>query len=242
VRAKKNTRTPWSTVNHYRFRKLSRGWLREETVRMRARIFVTSLACTAALVSIQSFAQTPAGNGLRDPPTFASIGDQGARSRAIFTEAAKVITSPRCLNCHPAGDRPTQGNDLHVHMPPVTRGDVGMGVAGNTGSACHKGVNFRLNLRRKLRSKSRSVRNTSADFIGMVGKAARAVYNKVPSELKMAPRARMLKSVGITAVLGGILVLLAEAVLLAALMVMAGMCALGSMIGWLVGTLSLAKR
>jgi hypothetical protein len=66
----KNTRTPWSTVNRYRFRKLSRGWLREGTVRMRARIFVTSLVCTAALVSIQSFAQTPAGNGLRDPPTF----------------------------------------------------------------------------------------------------------------------------------------------------------------------------
>jgi hypothetical protein len=76
----------------------------------------------------------------------------------------------------------------------------------------------------------------------MVGKAARAVYNQVPSELKMAPRARMLKSVGITSVLGGILVLLAEAVLLAALMVMAGMCALGSMIGWLVGKISLAKR
>ena len=52
----------------------------------------------------------------------------------------------------------------------------------------------------------------------------------------------MPKSVGITAVLGGILTLLAEAVLLAALMVMAGMCALGSMIGWLVGKISLAKR
>jgi hypothetical protein len=53
----------------------------------------------------------------------------------------------------------------------------------------------------------------------MVGKATRAGYNQVPSGLKMAPRARMLKSVGITAVLGGILVLLAEAVLLASLMV-----------------------
>jgi hypothetical protein len=76
----------------------------------------------------------------------------------------------------------------------------------------------------------------------MVGKATRAGYNQVPSGLKMAPRARMLKSVGITAVLGGILVLLAEAVLLAALMVMAGMCVLGSMIGWVLGKSSLARR
>ena len=46
------------------------------------------------------------------------------------------------------------------------------------------------------------------------------------------PRAHVLKSIGITPVLGGILALLAEAVLLAALMVMAGICAVGSMIGW----------
>jgi hypothetical protein len=46
---------------------------------------------------------------LCDPSAFASIGDQAARSRALFAEAAKAITSPRCMNCHPAGDRPTQG-------------------------------------------------------------------------------------------------------------------------------------
>jgi hypothetical protein len=46
------------------------------------------------------------------------------------------------------------------------------------------------------------------------------------------PRAHVLKGVGITPVLGGVLALLAEAVLLAALMVMAGICAVGSMIGW----------
>ena len=62
-------------------------------------------------------------------------------------------------------------------------------------------------------------------------------------ELPMAQsKASVLKNVGITAVFGGILTLLVEAVLLAALMVMAGMCALGSMIGWLVGTISVAKR
>src|SRR5258707_15730659 len=111
---------------------------------MRAAILLASLAGAAALASIHSFAQTPDSSGLRDPSSFASISDQAARSRALFTEAAKVITSPRCLNCHPAGNRPTQGNDLHPHMPSVTRGADGVGVPGNTCSACHTGRNFTL--------------------------------------------------------------------------------------------------
>jgi hypothetical protein len=58
-------------------------------------------------------------------------------SRALFTEAAKVIMNPRCMNCHPASDRPTQGNDMHPHLPQVTRGADGGGVPGNTCGACH---------------------------------------------------------------------------------------------------------
>jgi hypothetical protein len=116
---------------------------------MRAAIFLISLAGAAALASIHSFAQTPAAQspaaaGLRDPSSFASIGDQAVRSRALFSEAAKVIMSPRCMNCHPAGDRPTQANDIHAHMPPVTRGDAGIGVPGNTCTACHTDHNFTL--------------------------------------------------------------------------------------------------
>ena len=121
---------------------------------MRAAIFVMSLAGAAALAAVQSVAQTlvaPPG-GLRDPASFASIGDEAARSRALFGEAAKVIMSPRCMNCHPAGDRPTQGNDMHVHMPPVTRGAGGDGVAGNTCGACHTDRNFTLAERSTYRS------------------------------------------------------------------------------------------
>jgi hypothetical protein len=45
--------------------------------------------------------------------------------------------NPRCVNCHPAGEHPLQGNDQHIHMPPVSRGVGGEGVAGNTCGACH---------------------------------------------------------------------------------------------------------
>jgi hypothetical protein len=73
---------------------------------------------------------------LRAPSAFSSIGDPAARSRALFSEAAKVFTSPRCMNCHPAGDRPTQGNDRHPHVPLVTRNESCM--------TCHTDKNFAL--------------------------------------------------------------------------------------------------
>jgi len=81
-------------------------------------------------------AQTPPG-GLQEPSSFSAINDQAARSRALFNEAAKVITSPRCMNCHPAGDSPTQGNDMHVHAPTANR-NVG------TCQTCHTDRNFTL--------------------------------------------------------------------------------------------------
>ncbi len=111
---------------------------------MRAPILLTSLAGAVALAAMPSFAQVPESGGLRDPSAFASISDQAARSRALFGEAARVITSPRCMNCHPAGNRPTQANDMHAHTPPVVRGDSGDGVPGNTCGACHTDRNFTL--------------------------------------------------------------------------------------------------
>jgi hypothetical protein len=81
---------------------------------------------------------------LRPLASFSSIADQAERSRALFNEVAKVITHPRCMNCHPAGDRPLQGNDQHAHLPPAPRGEAGVGVAGLTCSACHTEKNFTL--------------------------------------------------------------------------------------------------
>jgi hypothetical protein len=103
---------------------------------MRARVISFAWCLAAAmLLAGATYAQNPAE--LRPPAAFASISDQQARSRALFTEAAKVIMNPRCMNCHPASDRPTQGNDMHPHLPQVTRGADGGGVPGNTCGACH---------------------------------------------------------------------------------------------------------
>ena len=79
---------------------------------------------------------------LAAPDSFAGIADATARSVALFNEAGKVITHPRCVNCHPAGDRPLQGEDGHIHVPGVQRGDGGIGVAGLRCTTCHQEANY----------------------------------------------------------------------------------------------------
>ncbi|MDQ6683750.1 MAG: Isoquinoline 1-oxidoreductase subunit [Pseudomonadota bacterium] len=79
---------------------------------------------------------------LRTPESFASIADRGERSRALFAEAGKVILHPRCLNCHPVGERPTQGLDMHPHSPLVVRGKDDHGAVGMRCTTCHQSANF----------------------------------------------------------------------------------------------------
>ena len=56
---------------------------------------------------------------------------------AAFETVRAVLQSPRCVNCHPAGDVPLQGEDSHPHQPPILRGKEGRGVAGLSCAACH---------------------------------------------------------------------------------------------------------
>ncbi len=81
-------------------------------------------------------------NTLAGPESFASIADTGERSAAMFTELGKVLTSPRCQNCHPAGDRPRQGDERRLHQPPVFRGADGMGLPAMRCPICHQAANF----------------------------------------------------------------------------------------------------
>src|SRR5262245_27589960 len=81
-------------------------------------------------------------NSLASPESFASIADQAARSVAFFTELGKVLTHPRCVNCHPAGDHPRQGDVSRPHQPPVARGADGHGLPALRCPICHQQANF----------------------------------------------------------------------------------------------------
>ncbi len=63
-------------------------------------------------------------------------------SREAFLQVYKVFTSPRCQNCHPAGDSPLQGDNSHVHLQNVKRGKDGLGVYGMRCNTCHQTSNL----------------------------------------------------------------------------------------------------
>jgi hypothetical protein len=62
---------------------------------------------------------------------------------ATFTEIAKVLTHPRCLNCHPRDDRPRQGpaEATRWHQMNVQRGPDGHGRTGQRCATCHRDIN-----------------------------------------------------------------------------------------------------
>jgi hypothetical protein len=98
-----------------------------------------SIALAAALAALVSTTAAPQEtDDLKPPSAFQNIANEAERSRTLFEEAGKVLMHPRCVNCHPAGDRPLQGDDGHPHVPHVRRGDGGMGVAGLRCNTCHQ--------------------------------------------------------------------------------------------------------
>ena len=100
------------------------------------------LAGIATVRAADPTASTVGPQMLASPESFAGITDPQKRSAAYFTELGKVLTNPRCTNCHPAGDRPRQGDDSHMHQPPVFRGEDGYGLAAMRCPTCHQTANF----------------------------------------------------------------------------------------------------
>jgi hypothetical protein len=107
----------------------------------RFQILVSVAAFSMSMLTGYAASQTPSNN-LASPDSFAGITDTTARSAAMFTELGKVLTNPRCTNCHPAGDRPHQTDASRLHQPPVARGPDGHGTETMRCSICHGNANF----------------------------------------------------------------------------------------------------
>jgi hypothetical protein len=80
-----------------------------------------------------------------DPPVKAvklsTINRDSVESVKAFATVYKVLMSPRCMNCHPAGDVPLQGDDSHLHVMGPKRGADGKGVYAMKCSNCHQETN-----------------------------------------------------------------------------------------------------
>lgn len=110
-----------------------------------AAIVLPAMLSTALLA--QAAAQSTASEELQPPSAFEGIADPAQRSRAIFAEIGKLITHPRCMNCHPAGDQPLQGADHRIHWPPAKRAGLG-----DTCAACHTSGNVTLHAKASYQS------------------------------------------------------------------------------------------
>src|SRR5262249_18767671 len=112
--------------------------------RMKPQRRLPALVFMVALInSVAGYGAPASGpNTLASPERFSGITDPRQRSAAYFTELAKLLTNPRCTNCHPAGDRPRQGDMSRLHQPPVFRGKDGFGLETMRCSMCHQSANF----------------------------------------------------------------------------------------------------
>lgn len=108
---------------------------------MRARVLVATTALLTSLLATYSVSNGQ-GERLSPPDSFSGIADTAARSAALFTELGKVLTHPRCINCHPAGDSPRQRENGRLHQPRVERGPDNHGVAAMRCTICHQQTNF----------------------------------------------------------------------------------------------------
>ena len=62
-------------------------------------------------------------------------GNADNAGKRAFVDVVRVLQSPRCANCHPAGDAPTQTDRLTPHEMNISRKSVAAGLACN---ACHQ--------------------------------------------------------------------------------------------------------
>jgi len=70
------------------------------------------------------------------------INQDSIESVRAFMDVYKVLMSPRCMNCHPSGDVPLQGDDSHLHIMNPQRGKDGKGIYAMKCTNCHQPTNI----------------------------------------------------------------------------------------------------
>ena len=93
-----------------------------------------SLFIISILISV-TLAMTKGSENLNNETTLSQTSNEN--NTEPFDKMMAVLTHKRCVNCHPAGDRPHQGEDSHVHNFGVQRGVDNHGVAALRCESCH---------------------------------------------------------------------------------------------------------
>lgn len=100
---------------------------------------VPAILILAVISGLGSVGSTP--ETLPESPRFEGLKRDSVKSVKAFMEVYKVLMSPRCVNCHPAGDVPLQGDDSHLHIARPQRGPDGKGLNAAKCANCHLDAN-----------------------------------------------------------------------------------------------------
>lgn len=101
-------------------------------------LIVVAVTLTAMVIVTSGFKNTHAP---ADDMPCGALNQDSVESVAAFSDVYKVLMSPRCMNCHPAGDIPLQGDDNHLHTMLPKRGIDGKGLYAMKCANCHQPQN-----------------------------------------------------------------------------------------------------
>lgn len=112
-------------------------------MKVRRNTYIMVLLPAIALLSItaMAFGFRP---GTQADDNYTALPDKKKDSIAsvkAFAKVYSVLMSPRCLNCHPKGDVPLQGEDSHIHQMLPQRGPDGKGLYAMKCANCHQPEN-----------------------------------------------------------------------------------------------------
>lgn len=103
---------------------------------MKKLIAIGGIALFAGIITL-SFKTEP----VKKEKSYLILPKDSVGSAKAFMNVYRVLMSARCMNCHPAGDAPLQGDDHHIHTMNVQRGADGKGLYSERCSNCHQAEN-----------------------------------------------------------------------------------------------------
>lgn len=101
---------------------------------------MTIMTVILLIIAVANTAFIPK-NDIDDDEKFGDKSRDSIASVAAFAEVYRVLMHPRCMNCHPKGDIPLQGDESHLHTMAPRRGRDGHGVYALKCANCHQPEN-----------------------------------------------------------------------------------------------------
>ncbi|MHA4895405.1 hypothetical protein ACXZ1K_11670 [Pedobacter sp. PWIIR3] len=93
------------------------------------------------MVAVMAFGLSGTRETNSGKPISPAVKKDSIASVTAFKQVYRVLMSPRCMNCHPSGNIPLQGDESKLHTMSPKRGLDGKGVLAMKCANCHQPEN-----------------------------------------------------------------------------------------------------